>query len=256
MRVYFAGAFSEGKTTLKKRVSQVYGLKSIPEQIRLISVENEPNLSLEKVRSHTPDVDQLQIDTLKRQYDTELSYKDNFVSCRCIDNVAFLSFFGTKGMLWEVRQSPTYKNYVEWLRDRSVTIFYVLPHRKLISNDGFRDTDWELALQISGAVRMVLDLEGLNYIPVHPLVAADREKIIFNYLDAVKSNFVGPIDNKEGLTSFEIEMATKGDKIAAIKAVRARTSLGLRESKDLVDSFIKRIVEMGHGTQDRPHRTA
>lgn len=39
------------------------------------------------------------------------------------------------------------------------------------------------------------------------------------------------------LTSKEKELASNGQRIAAIKEVRARTGFGLKEAKDLVDKF-------------------
>ena len=185
MRVYFAGAFSEGKTSLKNKIAEHYKLTPIPEQVRVISAEREI-VSLEKLRIDTSSIDEFQWETLKRQFESEKIIGKNFVSCRCIDNVAFLAFFGSRGHLSAVRATKVYKDYVEWLKRDDVTIFYMLPQKRLITGDGFRDTDQDLALQISGAVRMVLEMEGLNYIPVHPLAASDRERIIFNYLDQVK----------------------------------------------------------------------
>lgn len=185
MRVYFAGAFSEGKTSLKNKVAIKYGLTPIPEQVRVISAEQEI-ISLEKLRADTAAVEKFQIEALHRQFESEKPYKNGLVSCRCIDNVAFLGFFGKRDSLYTLRKSETYLNYVEWLSEPDVEIFYILPQKKLISSDGFRDTDWELALQISGAVRMILEVEGLKYVPIHPLSAADRERLIFNYLDNVR----------------------------------------------------------------------
>ena len=50
---------------------------------------------------------------------------------------------------------------------------------------------------------------------------------------------------KEEQTSFDVELISAGgNKIAAIKAVRAVTSLGLKEAKDLVEGAPK-IVKNG-----------
>lgn len=186
MRIYFAGAFSEGKTLLKNKVAKEYNLTAIPEQVRVIAGERELE-SLAPIRIHPDQVEEFQIETLKRQFESEKAVGDNFVSCRCIDNVAFLGFFGGRYSLNRLRNSKIYKEYINWLTMGDEVIFYMLPHKNLISSDGFRDTDWELALQISGAVKMVLEMEGVRYIPVHPLAASDRERIIFNYIDSRKT---------------------------------------------------------------------
>jgi len=186
MRVYFAGAFSEGKTTLKNKVAQHYNLFAIPEQIRVLAVEKDIE-SISKYRVNTDNVTDLQKETLRRQYESEKMHAGGLASCRCIDSVAFLAFFGRKGSFYEFRNDNTYLEYISWLRDPDAHIFYMEPKRKLITEDGFRDTNWELALQISGAVRMILEVEGLEYIPITTDSSADREKIIFSYLDRVKN---------------------------------------------------------------------
>jgi len=184
MRVYFAGAFSEGKTTLKNKVAAKYNLFPIPEQIRVLAAEKDID-NLQNYRINTDNVTKLQEETLLRQYETEKLYGKNLASCRCLDSVAFLAFFGRKGSFFNFRNSNTYLEYVSWLREPDAHIFYILPQKNLLSGDGFRDTDWELGLQISGAVRMILEVEGLDYIPISTSSSADREKIIFSYLDKV-----------------------------------------------------------------------
>ena len=48
----------------------------------------------------------------------------------------------------------------------------------------------------------------------------------------------------EGKTDFDVVLESAGDKkIAVIKEVRAITSLGLKEAKDLVDSAPKAVLE-------------
>lgn len=184
MRIYLAGAFGEGKTLLKNVIADRYKLTTIPEQVRVITAEQEIE-SLAKLRSNTDAVVKFQTEALSRQYKSELALGDNFVSCRCIDIVTFLAFFGGRDSLYLIRNSKVYDDYINWLFYEDVHIFYILPQKSLIKSDGFRDTDWELALQISGAVRFLLDFEGIKYMPIHPLTQSDREKIIFNHLDTI-----------------------------------------------------------------------
>lgn len=185
MRVNLAGAYSEGKTTLRNSIAKRYNLVSIPEQPRVLAAEKEIE-SLAKFRSDTTKVTELQLEILQRQYDEEVKAGDNYVSCRCIDCIAFLAHFGSKDALHQLRQTSLYKGYLDWLRDS--VILYVLPHRELMHDDGFRDTSYDQALLISGSVRMIFEMEGLNYLPIHPLSMADREKLVFNYLDLKNEN--------------------------------------------------------------------
>jgi predicted ATPase len=183
MKINLAGAYSEGKTTIKDSIARRYNLISIPEQPRLLAAEKEIE-SLAKFRSDTSRVTDFQLEIMQRQYNEEVNAEDNYVSCRCIDCIAFLAHFGSKGSLNTLRQTTLYKSYLSWLRNS--IIFYILPHKELMYNDGFRDTNYEQAVFISGSVRMIFEMEGLNYIPVYPLTMADREKLIFSYLDLIK----------------------------------------------------------------------
>lgn len=183
MRINLAGAYSEGKTTLRNSIAKRYNLTSIPEQPRVLAAEREIG-SLAKFRYDTAKVTELQHEIFKRQYEAEVQAKDNYVSCRCIDSLAFLANFGSKNSVFEFTNNRLYIDYRDWLRNS--IIFYILPHKELMHNDGFRDTDFNTAQLISGSVRMIFEMEGLNYIPIHPLAMADREKIVFNYLDLIK----------------------------------------------------------------------
>ena len=54
----------------------------------------------------------------------------------------------------------------------------------------------------------------------------------------------GPAEEEEEKTEFDVVLEGFGDnKIAVIKVVRALTSLGLKEAKDLVESAPKAVLE-------------
>ena len=60
---------------------------------------------------------------------------------------------------------------------------------------------------------------------------------------AVAGPAAGPVEEEEQ-TAFDVILEHPGDKkIAVIKEVRAITSLGLKEAKDVVDSAPKAILE-------------
>jgi large subunit ribosomal protein L7/L12 len=54
----------------------------------------------------------------------------------------------------------------------------------------------------------------------------------------------GPAEEEEEKTEFDVVLQAAGDKkIQVIKEVRALTSLGLKEAKDLVDAAPKPVLE-------------
>ena len=180
MRVYLAGAYSEGKTSLARRIQSRYGITLIPEVARTLLAEWE-HKTFDTIRREVELVNKFQLEVFDRQFKLEKQIKDNFVSSRCIDNTIFLGKYGTA--LGELASSQKFKEYVEWLKDG--TIFYVTPHKELIQDDGIRDTNYLQAVELSGAVRQTLELLGLKYITIDSLLAKDREEIIFRILDYV-----------------------------------------------------------------------
>ncbi|MFJ7750350.1 50S ribosomal protein L7/L12 [Arthrobacter sp. NPDC097144] len=61
---------------------------------------------------------------------------------------------------------------------------------------------------------------------------------------AVAGPAAGAADAEEEKTEFDVILEAAGDKkIAVIKEVRALTSLGLKEAKDVVDSAPKAVLE-------------
>ncbi|MBQ9620834.1 MAG: 50S ribosomal protein L7/L12, partial [Atopobiaceae bacterium] len=61
---------------------------------------------------------------------------------------------------------------------------------------------------------------------------------------AVAAGPAAPVEEVEEKTNFDVVLEGFGDnKIAVIKVVRALTSLGLKEAKDLVESAPKAVLE-------------
>ncbi len=97
---------------------------------------------------------------------------------------------------------------------------------------------------------MIKSIEGLTVLELADLVKALEEKF------DVKANMpvaaipagaaagVSPVAAAEEKTTFNVILANTGsNKIAVIKEVRAITSLGLKEAKDLVDGAPKPVKE-------------
>ena len=84
-------------------------------------------------------------------------------------------------------------------------------------------------------------LESANMVEISELVAEIEEKFGVTAAAPVAVAAVGPADSAAGTdeekTEFDVMLKGAGQtKINVIKAVRAITSLGLKEAKELVDS--------------------
>ena len=91
-------------------------------------------------------------------------------------------------------------------------------------------------------------LESANMVEISELIAEIEEKFGVTATAPVAVAAAGPADSAAGAdeekTEFDIMLESAGQaKINVIKAVRAITSLGLKEAKELVDSAPKAVKE-------------
>ena len=91
-------------------------------------------------------------------------------------------------------------------------------------------------------------LESANMVEISELIAEIEEKFGVTATAPVAVAATGPADSAAGAdeekTEFDIMLESAGQaKINVIKAVRAITSLGLKEAKELVDSAPKAVKE-------------
>ena len=91
-------------------------------------------------------------------------------------------------------------------------------------------------------------LESANMVEISELVAEIEEKFGVTAAAPVAVAAAGPADSTAGAdeekTEFDVMLKGAGQtKINVIKAVRAITSLGLKEAKELVDSAPKPVKE-------------
>lgn len=182
MRIYFNGSFCNGKTSLRNWVAKEYDLKSIPEIARTVLAEREiSDLSL--LRSNTDLLYEVQTEIIERQFNVEKEAKDNFVCCRGLDSAAFLLSFSNQQDCHFFVTEPLFRRYVEWIRDDSVYTFLVKPDKSLMKNDGLRDTDWNLSMEIFGMVKCLLRSNAIDYTLISDTNMSERQAIIRNVLD-------------------------------------------------------------------------
>ena len=91
-------------------------------------------------------------------------------------------------------------------------------------------------------------LESANMVEISELITEIEEKFGVTATAPVAVAAAGPTDSAAGAdeekTEFDIVLESAGQaKINVIKAVRAITSLGLKEAKELVDSAPKAVKE-------------
>ncbi len=91
-------------------------------------------------------------------------------------------------------------------------------------------------------------LESANIVEISELVVEIEEKFGVTAAAPVAVAAAGPADSAAGAdeekTEFDVMLKSAGQaKIKVIKAVRAITSLGLKEAKELVDSIPKPVKE-------------
>ena len=91
-------------------------------------------------------------------------------------------------------------------------------------------------------------LESANMVEISELIAEIEEKFGVTAAAPVAVAAAGPADSAVGAdeekTEFDVMLESAGQaKINVIKAVRAITSLGLKEAKELVDSAPKAVKE-------------
>jgi dephospho-CoA kinase len=180
MIVRMLGAYGEGKSTLAKRISDVYNLKLLPEFARVILQEYEPAISsFEQLRLNPDLVNEYQLKVFTKQLEEETKAGDEFVSPRAIDNVIFLARHGSN--LDELIKTDMFKKYVDMMNE-SIN-FYLLPHKDLIKDDGVRDTNYIQAIELSGMVRYILESNGIKYMPIETKSPKDREIIVYGILN-------------------------------------------------------------------------
>ena len=172
-RIYMVGAHSTGKTTLARWVRDAYGLPMISEVARGVLAEMEEQL--DSIRSNIDVVDRYQREVFLRQVASEMEQPGSYVSDRSFCNLAYAASHST--ILAELAQDPGLASYMGKVREGLV--FFVRPHRELLTEDGVRENaDWEAVIRIDGMVKFMLEWFGVPYIPLASLSMQERIRMI------------------------------------------------------------------------------
>jgi predicted ATPase len=172
-RIYLVGAHSTGKTTLARWIRDKYGLPMISEVARGVLAEMEQHL--DGLRSDLDAVDRYQNAVFERQLVAEQEREGSFVSDRAFCNLAYAAHHAT--ILSRLATDPRLERYMQSVR--SGLVFFVRPHRELLTEDGYREsTGWEEVVRIDGMVKLMLEMFGIPYIPMDCLSMQERVRLV------------------------------------------------------------------------------
>lgn len=173
LRVYIVGAHSVGKTSLARWVSKTYDLPLVNEVARAVLAEKE--IPLDVLRTDIELTAEFQAEVFRRQAGAEDAAGPRFVSDRAFDNLAYAA----SHTLALGRLIAGTSEYVARLKSPGSILFLVKPHRELMTQDGTRERgEWEEIVRIDGMVRMLLELNDIDYIVIESLKMAERARTI------------------------------------------------------------------------------
>jgi nicotinamide riboside kinase len=172
-RIYFVGAHSTGKTTLARWAAGRFGLPLVSEVVRTVLAERE--IPLERLKTQVDLHGEVQQEIFERQLRAEERIEGGYVSDRAIDNLVYAAD-GTFIAARLFRSEP-FRRYVDHVRGGIV--FFTRPDRRLVAQDGVRDDAcWESVLRIDGAVKALLEILDLPYVPITPASMQERIRLV------------------------------------------------------------------------------
>ena len=178
VRIYMVGAHSTGKTTLARFVRDTYSLPMISEVARGVLAEMEARL--DDIRSDIALVNRYQAEVFERQLAAELEQKSGFVSDRAFCNLAYAAHHSQ--VLCGLARDDRLARYMA--RVREGIVFFIRPHRELLSADGVRaGVEWEEVVRIDGMVKLLLEMFDVPYIPVESLSMQERVRLVERVLE-------------------------------------------------------------------------
>lgn len=178
--IYFVGTHGAGKTCLARWVSKTYKMTMLGEVARTELARRES--SLDRMRLDVDEISDYQRAVFLSQIEIEERTTLPYVSDRSFDNVAYLAAHGHG--LADLLASVDMERYLA--RVRSGVVFYVQPHGGTVTGDDARpqgDTHLASQHQIDGAVRTLLELWRIRYVPIPAASPKDRQLIVSAVLE-------------------------------------------------------------------------
>jgi dephospho-CoA kinase len=183
MRIYLCGAHSSGKSTIARYISTKYNFKMITEVARKVLSERE--LSLDSLRTDLDVVDSYQKEIFLRQIKEEEEVKDNFVSDRSFDCLAYTAQHSR--ILAELLRSKDLSKYLDSLRKKDCIIFFVRPSKATLKADGIRESlSWDGIVSIDAQIKLLLEMWELRYFPINTDNMQERIRLVDNVISLLQ----------------------------------------------------------------------
>ncbi len=178
LRVYIVGAHAVGKTSLARWISKAYSLPLVTEVARQVLAERE--LPLHVLRTDIERTAEFQAEVFRRQAIAEDTAGKRVVSDRASDNLAYAA----SHTIALSKIAASVPDYVKRLKAPGSVVFFVRPHRELMTQDGTRERDdWEEIVRIDGMIRLLLELNDVNYVVIASLSMAERARTVMAVLE-------------------------------------------------------------------------
>lgn len=178
MRIYFVGAQSTGKTTIARWTAERYDLPLLTEVVRKLKAEKE-YASLDSLRVDLDQIGAFQAEIFRRQIVSEKGAGKDFVSDRGFDFMIYSAFHTLS--VTSFLNTTAFTDYIETLRSPDAIVFYVRPHKELVTADHDRsplDLRWEEICRIDGAINLALEMLGIPHIPMASLSMRERARMV------------------------------------------------------------------------------
>lgn len=182
-RIYLVGAHSTGKSTLCRWISNKYRIPMITEIARQVLTEMEKDL--DEIRSNIDLLNEYQKRIFLRQFKTEQLIDKTTVIDRSIDCLIYNGLYGTN--LNTLTKTKDYESFIKMLQEKNSLIFFIRPDKEMIREQSVRasmDMIWENIVEFDGALKLFLEISGIEYMPVKSNLQQERRKIISYVLDA------------------------------------------------------------------------
>ncbi len=167
-KVILIGTHCTGTTSLTELIARMYNKSQVPDPVRV--VEDELGQTMPAIRGNLNAVETFQLRVFERKLELEETQPQG-VYDQGFDNVAYAMAHTRYGKL--ILDSKEFAEYVKSLNEEGAVVFYVTPHRHMISDDGFRppeDLDWGEVRFIDGIIFSLL----VQHVPGFHVIAADK----------------------------------------------------------------------------------
>lgn len=180
-KVWICGAQSTGKSTLARWVSRTYSLPILDEVASIEVAKLGGNL--DRLRADLDAVTRFQRRVWAAQLEAGKRFR-RYVSDRAFDNICYAAEHaesGTAARLWRNVQCRKYvKDIASVVAQKQGAVFFVRPGVDGVHN-GVRaqgDLDAASVHRVDGAIKLLLELADVRYVPINTTIFQERASIV------------------------------------------------------------------------------